>query len=119
MSKKERMYQRITEHGRQLLAVFPDAAERDPIALCRKLRRWESIASRGAVDACNNQIGLDAWPSIERRVLSKVNALLGTERVWINSDPRGYSLKVDLTPGENLYTDWGGLGIIAPDLSDD
>lgn len=45
--------------------------------------------------------------------------MLATDRVWFNGDPRGYALKVDLRDGETLHRDWGGYGIIAPDLSDD
>ncbi len=104
-------------HGQQLLALFPNAKERDPVALCRKLRRIELRANRAACEACNTQAGLDAWEAEEARALSKANALLGTDRVWINGDPRGYALKVTLTAGETLYRDLAGYGIIAPDLT--
>lgn len=84
------MQDRIEAHGADLLRLFPNATERDPASLCKKLRR------------------------IERAVLK----LLNTDRVWINGDPRGYALKVDLRPGESLHRDLGGYGIIAPDLSE-
>lgn len=31
----------VMEHGKQLLAIFPSATERDPVKLCRKLRKLE------------------------------------------------------------------------------
>lgn len=41
------------------------------------------------------------------------------EQFFINTDPRGYALKLDLTPEEqrkcNIYRDWGGYGILAPE----
>lgn len=40
------------------------------------------------------------------------------ERCFVNTDPRGYALKIRITHEEikefNLYTDWGGYGIIVP-----
>jgi hypothetical protein len=61
-------------------------------------------------------------------VLAKVNKLLGTYGhvdavpVFINRDPRGYALKVSSETVKafnlDLPTDWGGYGIIAPDLSE-
>ena len=109
--------QRIIEHGRQLLAIFPNAIERDPVELCRKLRRLESTAHKAAEDYCNVQ-DFD-WESASAKHAAKVAKLLGDDRVWVNGDPRGYALKIDLAPGEKLYSDWGGYGIIAPDLSAD
>lgn len=107
----------IIQHGENLLAIFPNATERDPLALCRKLRRIEARAHRAAEAACNHQAGADAWQAESDRAQQAANALLATERVWVNGDPRGYALKVDLRPGENLHRDWGGNGIIAPDLT--
>lgn len=107
----------IITHGEHLLAIFPSATERDPLALCRKLRRIERRAHKAAEAACNHQAGADAWPRERARAREAANALLGTYRVWVNGDPRGYALKVDLRDGEALCSDWGGNGIIAPDLT--
>lgn len=108
----------IIKHGENLLAIFPNAAERDPLTLCRKLRRIEARAHRAAEAACNHQAGADAWPRERARAREAANALLGTYRVWVNGDPRGYALKVDLRDGEHLHRDWGGNGIVAPCLTD-
>ena len=112
----------IIKHGMDLLAMFPNATERDPIKLCKKLRRIETRANRAACDACNTNAGADAWESESERALKAVSRVLATDRVWINGDPRGYSLKVDLTPEEvkagPLHKDWGGNGIIAPEIDE-
>lgn len=118
MNKKQAMQDRIEAHGADLLRLFPNATERDPASLCKKLRRIEGRANRAACDACNTQHGADAWPKIKANTERAVLKLLNTDRVWINGDPRGYALKVDLRPGESLHRDLGGYGIIAPDLSE-
>lgn len=59
-------------------------------------------------------------------ILAQVNAILRfTEKgpkVFINRDPRGYALKIDDEDmrrlGLQIHSDWGGYGIIAPDLSE-
>lgn len=107
---------RIERHGRDLLRIFTAATDTDPVSLCKRLRRVEVRANRAACEACNNQAGADAWPEEQDRALRLVGKLLGTDRVWVNGDPRGYALKVDLRDGEQLHRDWGGYGIIAPDL---
>lgn len=96
----------ITRHGESLLKAFPNATERDPVALCKKLRRIETSLTKPLTDACNgdfedgeNGTKLDA-------VCDKANhraceLLFGkcsdTTRsiVLINRDPRGHALKLD------------------------
>ena len=118
-TQKATMYKAIECHGRQLLAIFPRARNTDPVALCRALRRWEVQAHGCAEDYCNGAIDEAGWDSRSSRILASVNAYLGSDRVWVNGDPRGYALKLDLQPGEELHRDWGGYGIIAPDFSDE
>lgn len=119
MNTKQRksMYAAIESHGKQLLAIFPSAKERDPVALCKRLRRYETRANNAAVKYCNGEIESGAWEAESVRTATAVNALLGDDRVWVNGDPRGYALKIDLADGEQLHRDWGGYGIIAPDLT--
>ena len=115
-TKRDKLARCIQLHGRQLLAIFPEAAEKDPDRLCRKLRKLESEAHQLAENACNG-VGSDHEAETER-VVCAVQRLLRDDagRVWINGDPRGYALKINLRPGEQLYQDFGGYGIIAPDL---
>jgi hypothetical protein len=117
MNKKEAMHERIKMHGRHLIALFPNATEQDPANLCKLLRRHEVKTSRAALDYCNGDIDHVEWERIADGARRAANALLGTNRVWVNGDPRGHALKIDLNDGETLHRDWGGNGIIAPDLT--
>ena len=167
-TKRETMYDAIADHGRNLLAIFPNATERDPVALCKKLRALESRAAAVALRLCNGPEypgGEDAVDKITDAILASVNKLLGNVNeyqpktgakcgcrrgvqrdncsacegtgyavdfrairnrkplvpVFVNRDPRGYALKIDdAWMGAQkavLHRDWGGYGILAPDLS--
>jgi hypothetical protein len=118
---------RVKAHGLKLLAIFPNATEQNPVKLCQKLRRLEAQGARHGEALCNdehycNEIDHEA---IGDKIIQKVRTLLSSDRPWLNQDPRGYALKVNLKtdPGEQdfglrLHTDWGGYGIIAPDLTE-
>lgn len=125
-TKKEIMYDRITAHGETLNKIFETGT--DPVKLCKKLRRIELEANRRATQYCNGDITTDDWEGIAPLLLAKVEkALKFTSKgvpVFINSDPRGYALKIssEWVTGYNskaekrIYSDWGGYGIIAPDF---
>ncbi len=101
----------IERHGRQLLAIFPNAKERDPVKLCKKLRRLETEASALTLALCNGDYLSGKEGLIDEQldaILAKVNALLGNNGppppfatlrqlvpVFINRDPRGYALKIE------------------------
>lgn len=117
----------ITRHGEQLLAIFTGATERDPVALCKKLRRLESRASAIALRLCNGPEfpgGYDEVDQLCDALLAKVDALLNFratgphDSVFINRDPRGYALKIrgDAIGNMPLHRDWGGDGIVAPEF---
>ena len=116
---KERMYGRIEKHGRQVLAIFPAARIQDPIKLCKALRRMEREAERACVAYCNGDINEEQIDKTADGILAKVGKLLSTTRVWINRDPRGYLLKIDLQSDEKLHRDMGGYGILTPDMTSD
>lgn len=103
-------------HHAALAALFP-AFSGSPLDLWRKLRRIESRASRAAVQWCNGEIDSDRWESVRDSVLASIAALNGgtlPAGVFVNSDPRGYALKVeeDAVPA-GMHTDWGRYGILA------
>ena len=133
---KQRQYEQIKAHGENLLHLFPNATERDPIALCKKLRRLEAKTSRITTDYCNGDF--DAGENGEKLdaaldpILAKINAILGNSGpdavpVFVNRDPRGYALKIESAwtlaycqrTGRRIYSDWGGYGIIAPEITGD
>lgn len=126
LTKKEVMYQRIKKHGEDLNRIFNTGIE--PITLCKKLRRLENKAHQLATDYCNGENGVDSenWESLCQPILDKVHKILGDfhpdhSGIFINGDARGYALKIDdEVVRENaldIFTDWGGYGIIAPDFS--
>jgi len=126
-TKHDRMMERIRQHGGKLLAIFPRAQERDPIRLCKKLRRIEGEVHRQAEQYCNGVIGDIQWQIYVGAALGVLNRLLGHEGVnvpiIINGDPRGYALKIDdeyvREHNLDIMRDWGGYGIIAPDLREE
>ena len=134
-TKKQRQYEQIKAHGENLLAIFPNATERDPIALYKKLRRMEAKAQAIALRLCNGPEypgGYDEVDALTGAILEKVNAILGNSGpdavpVFVNRDPRGYALKIksEYMAGAGwiaqwaLMRDWGGYGIIAPEITGD
>ncbi len=141
-AKRANQYERIAEHGRNLLAIFPSATERDPVKLCKKLRRLEREGNALGLRLCNGpeMSESEAWETKER-ILTRVQVLLGYATddvpVFLNQDPRGYALKIDdkwmrenqydtrvgdiggNSRGDavlRLHRDWGGYGIIAPQI---
>ena len=121
-TKKERMYQRIQKHGEQLNAIFKTPYE--PIELCKKLRRLETKQHGAGVDYCNGVINEYQFDKVKADTMKKLVKLLGDSvPVMINGDPRGYALKIDdqivRDMGLDITTDWGGYGILAPDLTED
>jgi hypothetical protein len=139
---KPKTLELVTRHGNSLLAAFPEATEQNPVNLCRKLRRIEAKARRFAVDYCNGEMIESHWNAMSHHTLMRVRNLLGISDakskeigLFVNGDPRGYALKLndlwtsqynksvfvgqpDGGPCLPIHTDWGGYGILAPDLND-
>lgn len=122
----------VMAHGLQLLQIFPKATEPDPVKLCTKLRRLEREGAAFGLRLCNGpEFASEAEAdAIQARILERVQALLDYRGagvpVFVNRDPRGYALKIRseymrerLQEGRGgLRQDWGGYGIIAPDLAE-
>ena len=83
-AQRDAMYERIKRHGKHLLAIFPNATERDPMSLCKKLRRLEAEARQFAERCCNGpDLNLtDEADSISDSILRKVNKLLGNRHEY-------------------------------------
>ena len=48
----------ITRHGETLLRAFPNATEKNPVALCKKLRRIENAVAKPILDYTNGENGM-------------------------------------------------------------
>lgn len=137
MTTKQR--EAIEAHGRNLLAIFPRATVRNPVTLCKALRRHEARLHRIAELACNDAAYCSQPEEVREAeidsIMAKVNALLGNDSgavpVFFNRDPRGRALKIEsewmdarLTreaymaeaPITKLRKDFGGFGLIAPEI---
>ena len=127
MKKKERQLEQIQRHGEQLNAIFNTGLE--PVQLCKKLRRLELKANRIATDWCNGENGIDSEniDSFIDPIIQSVHKILnsngnhGKMPIKFNGDARGYALKIsDEIVRERklqIYTDWGGYGILAPEFN--
>ena len=122
MTTKQKMYNEIELHGNNLKKIFN--LDCDPIELCKTLRRLENKAHQLSTQWCNGEINEKEYDLLTDRILFKLNALLNFKSlnipIFINGDARGYALKIDSDWVEsnhvNIYKDWGGYGIIAPEL---
>jgi len=119
-TKKQRMYERIEKHGQTIVNYF--GMDIEPVALCKKLRRLEIKSNLVMVDYCNGDIDSDG---VEDYTLKDLRPKLekifgqGISSIYINHDPRGYTLKLNEIESKrvNGYKDWGGYFILAPDFS--
>lgn len=121
-TKQTRMYARIQKHGEQLNAIFK--TDHDPIELCKKLRRIEAKQDRANTDYCNGTLTTEEHDALTDKTRAAVVKLLGDQPpLYVNCDPRGYALKINdgimRERGYQLYRDFGGYGILAPDLTND
>ena len=123
---KEKQRQAIAEHGRKLLLIYPEATEPDPVKLCRKLHALEARARAVALRLCNGPEypgGEDAVDAITDAIHAKVASLLGPgPAFFVNRDPRGHALKIHAAESLRLPAgfpkDWGGYGILCPEITE-
>lgn len=127
LNKRERMFARITRHGENLKRIFHLPQSTDPIALGKKLRRWENKAGQLTLEHANVGVDDSEYTRREKHILNQVDKILHFRKrkipVFVNADPRGYALKIedDYMRSHNIINldrDWGGYGLIAPDFRD-
>jgi hypothetical protein len=123
----------IIRHGQNLTKLFHlDPETTDPVKLCKQLRRLEVKANRDAVDYCNAHISGYEYDTREAATLKALDKILTFSThgipVFVNGDPRGCALKIDddytraynrIHPGSRIAQDWGGYGLIAPEIDRD
>ena len=127
MTKKEKMYKKIEEHGKKLIEHFPDAIH-EPFILCKKLQALENKLSRINEGMCSipDFMTYDQRDKVFDEAIITVKEWLGCddiEGLFINCDPRGYAIKIDQQVAKVIYKDlprdFGGYAILAPDFSTD
>ena len=123
MTKRDKMYQEIEKHGNNLNAIFNTGI--DTVKLSKKLFSLENKAHRLSTQYCNGDIDMDAWDVETNKILASIAKVLDPDNadveILVNGDCRGYALKIRFDDtdarNQNIYTDWGGYGILAPDFS--
>lgn len=85
-----------------------------------RLKRLENIAHKNAEDYCNGVIESDEYDNRCNTVLDSLkkgfNGKL-PDGLFINGDPRGYTLKLESTNQIITYQDWGGYKILVPNFN--
>jgi len=116
----------ITRHGENLKRIFHLSG--DPISISKRLRRVESEAQRYTTALANGETNdtEEVQNKKLKELLNKANKILNNTSnripIFINTDPRGYALKIDdgwVSQNRDKYpiqTDMGGYGIIAPEI---
>ena len=123
--KKQTKYQKEKAYGEKIIEAF-GLKDADPVQTYRTLRRLEKRGNRLAVEDCTVELREGEHEKRATAILKHVDRVTGYKAkgvpVFLNGDPRGYALKVraDWMEGNktDLHTDWGGYGILAPDLSE-
>jgi len=115
---KEETRIKVTRHGKSLIDFFHLPKETDPVKLCKRLRKIEKVMRQACLAYCNGLMDIQTLENVEIKANEQLRKILGdaSSQVVINTDPRGYSLKID-NPPHTIYRDFGGYGIVAPDLS--
>ena len=122
MNKKQKQRENILQHGFDLQRIYPESKRYGPVELCKKLHKYEVKAHEMAEEMCSYEVDCEAYEKTLSNIEKKVNEILGSgPHVFINTDPRGYALKIDtkdMKPLEYgaIHKDWGGYGIICPDF---
>lgn len=135
MNKKERKKAQLERHYAALvrLASACRIEKADGKKLSVALLKIEREASQSAVYFCNGSddsnrpYGSENWERDKTKAMHAVKELFGMypHGLFINSDARGYALKIDneATLGKKLIedcglqTDWGGYGLLAPEIT--
>jgi len=126
MNKKQMRQERLERHYEALKRLCE--IEGQPIVdgkkLSVKLLKIEREAHQASEDYCNGIIDSDKHDAIIDTIEKRVDLALGFTPAgfFVNSDPRGCSLKInddvmrDLYVNAGLERDWGGYGLLSPDI---
>ena len=113
--------QMFKKHLDSLSILFPGITAETLISLYG----LEKKARRLSLKACNKYIPEEEWNTKVNSILQEVDELLHHKKrnipIFLNSDPRGYSLKIkDNYIFENnisIWRDLGGYGILCPEIT--
>lgn len=124
-------------HHEALERIFNGHQLKSGLQIWRALRKIECDANRAAIAYCNGESfslvrgsyvfdftkdATEAWELLSGYITSRVVGVLGIlpAGFFVNGDPRGYALKIDPENGTvppGMHKDWGGYGILAPEIN--
>lgn len=128
MTKVERRKAQLDRHYKALecLSVKTCGALQNGKKLSVALLKLEREAHSKAEDYCNDLINSEEWDAVQDAIEQRVKKLFGTvpHGFFVNGDPRGYALKLnneteqerELIEKCGLQRDWGGYGLLAPEI---
>ena len=120
LSRQARLHAQIVGHGEALKEIF--GLDISAYELCKRLRRIENRAHREAEAYCNGEMDTDAYEAARYKTMRQCDLLLEFTKkgipVFVNSDPRGHSLKVrdDFPCTVKIHRDGGNYIILAPNF---
>jgi len=106
-------------HHRALETLRAPECKLTGLQLWRKLCKIEREASAAALRLCNDShYSQEEFDTVKDSVKEQIRKTFGQipPGFFVNSDPRGYALKLDndkTTIPEGMHKDWGGYGILA------
>jgi hypothetical protein len=137
LNRKERRAQQLLAHyercealAKRLGVANPDG-KRISVALVKaeRLGAWRALALCNDSSYTARPDGYDRSERDVQRITELVREALGAipPGFFVNGDPRGYALKIDnedsagkaLIDELRLHTDWGGYGILSPEITGD
>jgi hypothetical protein len=128
MTKTERRNAQLQRHYTAinflLLACGIEKNEAQVKRVSSTLLRIENKAHQLAENYCNGKISTGQWGEISEGIAAEVQALFNgkLQGLKVNGDARGYAIKINdeqertIYKDANLFRDWGGNGLLAPEI---
>ncbi len=116
---QETMVHRWREnHHRALETLRAPNCKLTGLQLWRRLGTIERMTHDAALKYCNGEMQSDDFDEVKEYAHQRIEEIFGhkVKGFFVNSDPRGYALKLDnekTTIPEGMHKDWGGYGILA------
>lgn len=131
LNKRERKAAQLLAHYAtcERLGKYLGMANPDGKKISVALFKIERDASKRSVQYCNGECTSEDWQAC--KVITEVLVEEAIGRIppgfFVNSDARGYTIKIDnerpegkaLIDTVRMHTDWGGYGILAPEITGD
>lgn len=141
MTKKERRKLQLERHYSALVRLAEECGikKADGKKLSIALLKLEKLAHQGAEAYCNGENfysynfngNENAWGEFSDMVKKRIQYLFEGKIppfFYLNGDPRGYALKIrgagagneygrEIIAKTGLTTDWGGNGLLAPEIT--